>query len=183
MNVPSEQKDDSVVTLKSDIEKAKKEILDALRNRESKWWKILIVALPVILTAGLGYLLSGEIEQAKNHQQLLMEKSKTFYEKRFEIYTVSYGSLVTIYSSIKTGNTNDKDLAEAIAFLNEQNCKYKLILSPHVYDLLYKAWSTIFQTVCKKNVIEPETVKDIENIMEDVEKEMKKELRLREPAT
>jgi len=182
MNAPNQKKDNSVVALRSDIEKAKKEILDKLRNGESKWWKVLIVALPVILTAGLGYLLSGEIEQAKNQQQLLMEKSKAFYEKRFEVYTVSYGSLVTIYSSIKTGDTNDKDLAEAMAFLNEQNCKYKLIFSPQVYELLYKAWNTVFETY-KKNMIEPGTVKDIENIMDDVEKEMKKDLRLGELAT
>jgi len=183
MNAPNQPKDNSVVTLKSDIEKAKKEILDELRNRESKWWKVLIVALPVMLTAGLGYLLSGQIEQAKNQQRLWMEKSKAFYEKRFEIYIVSYGSLVAIHSSIKTGDPIDKDLGEAMAFLHEQNCKYKLILSPQVYELLYKAWNTIFQNAYKKNVIEPGIVKDIENIMQDVEKEMKKDLRLGELAT
>ena len=155
-------------------------VAEMTKSKESFWWKVTQVVLPVVLTAIVGFFVF--LAQSNVQQTLSLQKTRfiaefglrqVLFERRLDAYKQIYDKAYAAYLSMKSDNPQgaQDQLDREMKMLSELTNDSKILSSAALQKLLVGMW---IETIKRGD---PGTT---EKFLEEVAKQMRRDLNIEE---
>jgi hypothetical protein len=152
----------------------KNAVASAIKESDGMVWKLALVALPVVLTALLGFWVTQEtkaveqrIAQSNARLEARLSLTEEFYKRRLDAYQKVYATLLALQAAVTEAQFSNQQAAinDALGKIHAYRTDQALYLSSTLRSRLGQLW----ESVATAAINDPVVVSTVSKAMADID--------------